>query len=178
MKKYLLVVLCLLISTTSYSQKVLGSFSLPESEKFLDVKWDWSKAVIDKKLTEKEWAIVVGENDWEQAKLEALQLITREMNEKLENSRIMVIAPGSEKKTACTLFITPISYNKKGFNVSQYILINNQTGNQVGICEIKGDGGKIGSVGNLLGDGYEESARKIGTILKKYNKVKKIGLIR
>lgn len=48
----------MLILTTSYSQKVLGSFSLPESEKFLDVKWDWSKAVIDKKLTEKELAIV------------------------------------------------------------------------------------------------------------------------
>lgn len=172
MKKILLLSLCLLFSMTSFSQKVLGSFSLPESEKFLDVKWDWSKAIIENKLTEKEWAIVIGENDWEQAKLEALQLIIREMNEKLENARIMVIAPRNEKKTACTLFITPISYNKKGFNVSQYILIDNKTGNQVGICKIKGNGGKFGTMGNLLGDGYEESARKMGKILKKFNKVK------
>ena len=68
MKKIFLLSLVMLVSMACYSQKVTGTFSLPESEKFLDLKWDWSKAVIDKKLTEQEWATVVGEKTWEEAK--------------------------------------------------------------------------------------------------------------
>ena len=173
MKKKILLSLFMLVSIACFSQKVTGTFSLPESEKFLDLKWDWSKAVIDKKLNEKEWATVVGEKTWEEAKQEALLLIAREMNEKLANSRIMIVSPENDTKTAYTLYITPLSYKKKGDNVSQYILVDNKKGEQMGMCETYGTGGKIGSVGNLLGDGYEEAARRIAGVLRKYNKVRK-----
>lgn len=173
MKKKILISLFLLVSIAGYSQKVTGTFSLPESEKFLDLKWDWSKAIIDKKLTEKEWATVVGEKTWEEAKHEALLLIAREMNGKLANSRIMIVSPENDTKTACTLYITPLEYGKKGTNVSQYRLVDNKTGEQIGMCETYGTGGKIGSIGNLLGDGYEEAARRIAGVLRKYNKVRK-----
>lgn len=173
MKKKIILSLFFLVSIAGYSQKVTGTFSLPESEKFLDLKWDWSKAIIDKKLTEKEWAAVVGEKTWEEAKHEALLLIAREMNEKLVNSRIMIVSPENDTKTAYTLYITPYFYEKKGNNTSLYILVDNKTGNKIGACEVYGTGGKIGSVGNLLGDGYEESARKIAGVLRKYNKVRK-----
>ena len=172
MKKIILFSMFMLLSMASYSQKVTGTFSLPESEKFLDLKWDWSKAVIDKKLTEQEWATVVGEKTWEEAKQEALHLIAREMNEKLVNSRIMIVSPENDTKTAYTLYITPLEYEKKGNNESRYILVDNKTGEQIGMCETYGTGGKIGSVGNLLGDGYEEAARRIAGVLRKYNKVR------
>lgn len=173
MKKKILLSLFMLVSMACYSQKVTGTFSLPESEKFLNIKWDWSKAVINKKLNEQEWATVVGEKTWEEAKYEVLLLIAREMNEKLANSRIMIVSPENDTKTACTLYITPLKYEKKGRNDTQYILVDNETGDQIGQCEDSGDGGKIGSVGNLLGDGYKKAAQRVAGVLRKYNKVKK-----
>ena len=172
MKKILFAISFLLLATAGYSQKVEGTFTLPESERFVSVAWDWSEAIIDKKFTEKDWAAVTGEKYWEEAKQEALQLITREMNEKMDNARISVISPDSETKTAFTLLICPITYSKKGNNHSFYILKDNRNGKVIGRCRIAGDGGKIGTVANLLGDGYEEAARKMGKILKKYNRIR------
>lgn len=173
MKKFFITSLLLLVTLAGNSQKVYGTFSLPTDEKFLSVKWDWSKALIDNKFNEQEWITVVGDNVWEDAKKEAMLLITREMNDKLDNSRIMVISPESDKKTAYTLYITPVKYNKKGFNDSYYILIDNNTENQIGMCKISGRGGVVGSIGNLLGDGYEEAAANMGNILRRYNKLKR-----
>lgn len=170
MKKLLFISSFLLISAVSYSQKVTGTFTLPQSEKFVSLAWDWSNTLIDKRLNEKDWASINGEDYWEKAKLEVLNLISREMNEKMEKSRISVFSPESKRETAYTLYICPIAYSKKGDNKSNYILKETKTGKEIGRCTIKGDGGSIGSVANLLGDGYEEAARKMGKILKSYNK--------
>ena len=171
-KLVLLFLLMLMQVTAGYAQKVSGTFTLPENERFISVSWDWSDAVIDKYLNEKDWASVNGEKKWETAKLEAMQLIVREMNSKMDKSRITVISPESERKTAYTLYICPIKYSKKGDNQSFYVLKNNSTGEEIGRCRLNGDGGRIGTVANLLGDGYEEAARKMGTILVKYKKIR------
>lgn len=172
MKKLFVLCSFLLVSAIGYSQKVIGTFTIPESEKFISLAWDWSAAVIDKKYSEAEWASVVGEEYWEQAKTEVLKFIAREMNSKMDRARISVLSPDSERKTAYTLYICPDKYNKKGTNNSFYILKENSTGQEIGKCMVNGDGGKIGTVANFLGDGYEEAARKIGRILMKYNMVK------
>lgn len=172
MKKLLVIVIAVMISTVCYSQKVTGTFTIPESEKFISLAWDWSEAVIDKKLSEKDWAAINGEEYWEKAKMEALILIAREMNEKMTKSRVSILSPESDRETAYRLFISPIWYTKKGNNESIYILKDISTGNEIGRCRLKGDGGSIGSVANLLGDGYEEAARKMGSMLKKFNKIK------
>lgn len=172
MKKLLLISTVLLLSVSCYSQKVAGTFSIPENEKFIAIQWDWSQAVIDNKLSEKEWATVNGEDYWEEAKAEILVMITSIMNEPLEKARVSVISPESKMNTAYTLYICPITYSKKGNNYSDYILKENSTGREIGRCQLKGVGGRIGTVSNLLGDGYEEAAHKMGTILKKYNRIK------
>lgn len=172
MKRLLFLVVTVMIFVDCYSQKVTGTFTIPESEKFISLEWDWSEAVIDKKLSENDWAAINGEEYWEKAKMEALKLIAREMNEKMTNSRVAILSPESDRTTAYKLFIRPVWYNKKGNNESFYILKETSTGNSVGRCKLYGAGGSIGSVANLLGDGYEEAARKMGSILKKYNKIK------
>lgn len=173
MKKLFLIATILCVSVSCYSQKVEGTFSIPDSEKFIAVDWDWSQTVIDKKFSEKEWAAVNGDSYWEKAKLENLVMITRVMNEPLEKARVSVVSPESSMKTAYTLYICPISYNKKGDNYSDYVLKENSTGLVIGRCQLKGAGGRIGTVSNLLGDGYEEAALKMGKILMKYNKIRK-----
>lgn len=170
MKKLFLISTILFLSVSCYSQKVAGTFSIPEDEKFIAVEWDWSQAVIDKKLNEKEWAAVNGEDYWEKAKQENLVMIIRIMNEPLEKARVSVISPDSKMQTAYTLYICPITYSNKGDNYSDYILKESRTGLEIGRCQLKGSGGRIGTVSNLLGDGYEEAAYKMGTILKKYNR--------
>ena len=172
MKKFFVISLLLLMSAVSFSQKVTGTFTLPESERFISIDWDWSDAVIDKKYNEADWVLVNGKDYWEKAKLEVLTLLAREMNSKMEKSRITVISPENNKKTAYTLYICPIKYSKKGDNVSIYRLKDNSSGMEIGSCKLSGDGGSIGSVANLLGDGYEEAARQMGKILKRYNKLK------
>lgn len=172
MKKLFFIYSFLLLSAVSFSQKVTGTFTLPEGEKFISIGWDWSDAVIDKKYNEADWIVVNGKEYWEKAKLEVLSLLVREMNSKMEKARITVISPENEKKTKYTLFICPIKYSKKGDNVSIYRLKETSSGEEIGSCKLSGDGGSFGSVANLLGDGYEEAARKMGTILKRYNRIK------
>lgn len=172
MKKLFFIYSFLLLSAVSFSQKVTGTFTLPEGEKFISIDWDWSDAVIDKKYNEADWIVVNGKEYWEKAKLEVLSLLVREMNSKMEKARITVISPENEKKTKYTLFICPIKYSKKGDNVSIYRLKETSSGEEIGSCKLSGDGGSFGSVANLLGDGYEEAARKMGTILKRYNRIK------
>ena len=97
--------------------------------------------------------MVNGKEYWEKAKLEVLSLIVREMNSKMEKSRITVISPESDRRTAYTLYICPIKYSKKGDNVSIYRLKETSSGEEIGSCKLSGDGGSFGSVANLLGDG-------------------------
>ena len=75
MKRLLFLVITVMIFVDCYSQKVTGTFTIPESEKFISLEWDWSEAVIDKKLSENDWAAINGEEYWEKAKMEALKLI-------------------------------------------------------------------------------------------------------
>lgn len=162
------------VSASVYSQsQITGSFTLPETEKYLALDWDFSETVFDRKHNEKEWAALNGEKEWEEAKSEALGLILREMSGKMEKSRITVIKAESSLPYSYILYICPVKYNKKGDNVSFYVLKENATGKEIARCKIKGDGGHHGSLANLLGDGFEEAARDMGGYLRIKNKLKK-----
>ncbi len=173
MKKFILFAM-MLMALPCYSQKLLsGSFTLPAQEKYLIVDWDFSKTIFEKKYAEKEWIAMHGQKEWEEATSEALTLILKKMNDKMERTRIIAIKKGSDLKAAYTLFISPISLDRKGNNKSLYILKMNSTGEEIGKCQLKGDGGHWGSLANLLGDGYEEAAGKMGKFIVKHNKMKK-----
>ena len=156
-----------------------GTFTLPESEKYLLLKFDFSNTVFEDKYNEADWALLNGKESWEEAKQDALGRIVELMNREMTKTRIIMVldkmgvSGNSGIKPNYTLFITPISYFKNGKNKSNYVIKNNETGEILGIIETKGSGGHFGSLGNLLGDGFEKSAPYIALKIAKYNKIKK-----
>ena len=167
-----LLFLFLILSLTGQSQTLVsGSFSLPKSEKFLTVEWDFSEAVIEQKYNEAEWKALNGEDKWTEAKDETLTLIMREMNKNLSNSRLTIVTKESGLSFSYTIYVCPQKLFKNGNNLSLYILKEISSGKEIGRCVIKGKGGKFGSLSNLLGDGYEEAARKMGKYLRSQKKL-------
>lgn len=173
MKKTLLITFMALATLNSYAQKVIdGTFALLKDEKFVTVAWDFSKTVFEKKFNEKEWADIHTPAEWEEAKKEAMEKILEEANGKLENATVYLVdATTYKEKTNYTIIITPKTLDKKGNNLSNYVLRKNANSEEVAVIEIKGDGGHFGSLSNLLGDGYEEAARKLGKHIRNCLKV-------
>lgn len=171
--KNLLLFVFMLVSLPSYSQKTIsGSFELPKGEKYLAVEWDCSKTLFEKKHSEKEWEALIGKEEWTQAKSEALSDMLVEMNNKMRKCRITVVKSGNELKCNYTMYIAPIKLNRKGDNTSFYILRRNSDGAEVGRVKLGGDGGSMGSLANLIWDGYEEASRKMGRYLTNKNPMK------
>jgi hypothetical protein len=53
------------------------------------------------------------------------------------------------------------------------MLINTATGEALGYVATSGSGAHFGSLGNMLGEGYEDSAPAIAKLIEKQNKIKK-----
>ena len=160
------------ITCVNAQKLITGTFALPSSERYLAVAWDFSEAVIEKKYSEKEWENINGREAWANAKAEALGYIINEINGKMKKSRLICISTDSDIKPTYTLYIHPLTLNRKGDNKSLYILKETASGREVGRAKRSGDGGHFGSLANLLFDGYEEAARDIGGFLAKKNKLK------
>ena len=170
--KRLLALAFMGFSLSSYAQKVLsGSFELPADEKYLTLDWDCSHTIFEKKYTEKEWHAIKGD-DWPNAKKQVIEGIVRDMNKKMRKSRIIAVLPGSELQGAYTLYICPKKLDSKGNNKSVYILRDAQ-GTEIGKAEFSGNGGQWGTYANLMGDGYKNAGSKLGSLIIKYNNIKK-----
>ena len=155
---------------------VYGTFTLPETEKYLTLKFDCSKTLFEKKYNEADWALLNGADEWEKAKAEALERIVEMMNEKMTNTRIIMVLESMGNANFVsnyTMYITPISLDKKGRNKSAFVIKNNETGELLGYNMVDGRGGHFGSLGNLLGDGYEDCAPRVAKVIAKHNKNKK-----
>ena len=159
--------------------KVKGSLTLPESEKYLLLKFDFSETLFEKKYNETDWALLNGKEEWETAKQEALEHIVSWMNEKMEKTRIIIIlekmlsSDSSSLKPNYTLFITPKTYSKNGKNKSLFVLKENKTGEILGTVATFEAGAHFGSLGNLLGEGYDSSSQVVAKKIASANKIKK-----
>lgn len=171
-----------LVASAQYSKfydntgEVKGSFSLPDTVKYLVLKFDFSETVFDKKYNEEDWALLNGKENWEAAKKEALERIVKMMNEKMTKTRIIMVleemaTPDNPKiQSNYTFYIVPLSYSKLGRNRSVFVLKNNVTNDFVGCVSDYGSGANFGSLGNLLGDAYEDSAPRVAKKIASYNK--------
>ena len=176
MKKVLLLFVFLIeVSAFCFSQLVKGDFTIPLSDKYIVLKFDCSNTVFEKKYNETDWGLIVGADEWTKAKKEALARIVGMMNEKMKKTRIIMVVenPSSTISTIesnYTLYIMPLTLNRKGKNKSNFMLKENLTGKVLGYTTVSGGGGHFGSLGNLLGDGYEDSAPDVAKLIAKYNK--------
>ena len=167
MGKIVLVMLLSLMTTSSSAQKVIsGSFSALSSEKAVSVKWDFGSTVFEKKYNEREWESINGEAEWNKAKNEAMSLILKCINEELKKAHVYVVGENLSNECKYTILVSPINLDRKSNNKSNYYLVD-KNNTEIACVQIKGDGGHWGSLGNLLGDGYEEAAKKLGKLIKK-----------
>lgn len=165
-RKYLSLLLAL-FSVNCFAQKVVsGSFSALSSEKAVSVRWDFGSTVFEKKFNEREWESLNGETEWRKAKNEAMAVILKCINEELKKNHVYVVGENLSNECKYTIIVSPISLDRKGNNNSNYYLVDNNNV-EVACVQIKGDGGHWGSLGNLMGDGYEEAAKKLGKLIKK-----------
>ena len=171
MKKLLVLALCFM-SLSSYAQKAKsGSFELPANEKYITFDWDCSETLFEKKFNETEWCAFKGD-DWDKAKTLVIEMLVKDINESMNGSRVVAVLPNSELKASYIIFICPQKLDSKGNNITTYIL-KDPKGKELGRTEFLGAGGRWGSFTNLIGDGYEDSGKKLGKLMKKYNKTKK-----
>ncbi len=168
MKKFIFLVLSFLAVNTMNAQKLIsGDFSVLKSEKFLKVAWDYSETIIEKQYSESEWEKIRDPGEWENAKEEAMDVVLENMNDALEKTTLRVVGLDRDFEVKYVLYIKPIELDKKGNNRSDFILIEKETDKEVARLNIKGDGGHWGTLSNLLGDGFEESARSVGKYIRK-----------
>lgn len=176
MKKFLILIFFLIETSVScFSQSVKGNFTIPLTDKYIVLKFDCSETVFEKKYNETDWGLIVGVEEWTKAKREALARIVGMMNDKMKKTRIIMVVEDpsstiSTLKSNYTLYIAPSALNRKGKNKSNFILKENATGKVLGYTSVSGGGGHYGSLGNLLGDGYEDSAPDVAKLIAKYNK--------
>jgi hypothetical protein len=182
MKKLLLLIIICLLPLAMIAQnpvKVKGSLTLPETEKYLVLKFDFSETVFEKKYNEADWAMLNGQEEWEKAKEEALTAIVNWMNEEMTKTRIIMVhekmtnTANPAFKSNFTLYIAPQTYAKNGKNKSMYILKNNETGEVLGSVSTYDGGGVFGSLGNLLSEAFDSNAPLVAKKIAKDNKLKK-----
>lgn len=182
-KLFVIIFVCLsplVMSAQSLNSiKPGGSWSLPDQEKYLLLKFDFSETVFEKKYNETDWAILKGKEAWEEAKQEALDRIVNMMNAAMTKTRVIIVQEkmlSSESPSVIpnyTLYIAPQTYYSKGKNKSLFVLKNNKSGEIIGSVKTEGIGGHFGSLGNLLGDAFEHSGPQVAKLIAKNNKLKK-----
>ena len=167
----LLIFFFLILAQSVAAQKIDGSFKLPEEVKYIRLDWDCSKTVFEGRMTEQEWIGTKGQ-EWVEAKREVLQKVLDITNEKLTKTRFIVLLPESELKSSYTIFICPLTLDKYGKNTTE-IILKNEEGVSMGSVQYNDCGGRVGTLANLLGGGFEDAATSIASVLKKHNYPKK-----
>lgn len=167
MKQLLLSVLfAAAFSVNIHAQKeISGSFGCLSTERAVCIRWDFSNTLFENKFSEQEWEETKGKAAWNNAKNEAMDVIIENVNDMLKKEQVFVVK--NSDKAHYIITIAPLSLDSKGNNNSEYILTDIKNGSEEGRILIKGDGGHWGDLSNLLGDGYEEAARKLGKYIKK-----------
>ena len=154
-----------LVANINAQTVISGSFDCLTTEKAVCIKWDFSNTLFEKKYSEQEWAELKGAEEWDKAKKEAMDVIIENVNDMLKKEQVYVVKNSDRANYVITIF--PKTLDRKGNNKSEYVLTNIKDGSEEGRILIKGDGGHWGDLGNLLGDGYEEAARKLGKYIRK-----------
>lgn len=140
---------------------VVASGSLNEVSEVnrISVKFAWEGATIAGMSDE---AYTLTDKAWEEGKAEAERRFIVELNSSLRRAAIEA-APFKDAKY--TLLFSVMEVSKTG-DVLGIASILDAKGKEVAVIEnIIGKGGKVGSLSNLAGDGFENAARKLGRCL-------------
>lgn len=172
MRKFLSCLAALMVALTINAQKISeGKIPSLKGETKINLKIDYSEMKIENK-TIADWleyrqatqpkydAKSELEND---LKPVVQEKIAKTLNDKLSKKGAFVTVNGTAKYT---LLIKPISVSKKGDNTNECSILD-ESGNSLVKFQVSNSGGHWGSMSNLWGDGYEESAKDIASFVVK-----------
>lgn len=158
--------LAISLCVSAQKEKISSSFEILKDESVVDIMFSFKETVFEKKFNEEQWIEIHGEDEWNKAKEEAMQIIVSNVNEKLRKQALFVKKHNPQKNCHYTIIVAPIKLDRNGNNVSYYYLRDNTSNTIIARKKINGDGGRFGDLANLLGDGYEEAARSLGRSIK------------
>ena len=159
MKKLLVLLLAampLVLAAQNVPVIASGSLDAVSEVNRLGVRFAWEGATIAGMSDE---AYSLTDKGWADGKAEAERRFIVELNSSLRRAAIEA-APFTDTKY--TLLFSVLEVSKTG-DVLGIASILDQKGHEVAVIEnIAGRGGKVGSLSNLAGDGFENAAKKLG----------------
>lgn len=172
MRKILFFLVAIMVTLTIGAQKVLeGSKPSLKGVNKISLKIDFSETKIDNKSIA----------DWleyrqaSQPKYDAKKELENELKPVVQEKVIKSLNNKLSKKGAFvtlnsnakyTLLVKPVSVSMKGDNTNDCYIVD-EFGNILVKFHISGSGGHWGTMSNLWGDGYEDSAKSIASFVVK-----------
>ena len=175
MKKIALILMAIMVTLTTDAQKILdGSIPSLKGEGKINLKIDFSETKIDNKSIADWLEYRQATQPKYDAKKElenelkpvVQEKVIKSLNNKLSKKGAFVTLNGNAKYT---LLVKPVSVSMKGDNNNDCYILD-EFGNILVKFHVSGSGGHWGTMSNLWGDGYEDSAKSIASFVMKYFK--------
>lgn len=172
MRKILLFLIVIMVTLTVGAQKILeGTKPSLKGVNKISLKIDFSETKIDNK-TVADWLEYRqasqpkynAKNELEnELKPVVQEKVIKSLNDKLSKKGAFVTLNSNAKYT---LLVKPVSVSMKGDNTNDCYILD-EFGNILVKFHISGSGGHWGTMSNLWGDGYEDSAKSIASFVVK-----------
>lgn len=176
MRKILLFLIVIMVTLTVGAQKILeGTKPSLKGVNKIRLKIDFSETKIDNK-TVADWLEYRqasqpkynAKNELEnELKPVVQEKVIKSLNNKLSKKGAFVTLNSNAKYT---LLVKPVSVSMKGDNTNDCYILD-EFGNILVKFHISGSGGHWGTMSNLWGDGYEDSAKSIASFVVKCKKL-------
>lgn len=169
MKKLLVSAILLVIASVVKAQTISeGNINfLDFQESLIEVKFDFSNTVFEDGHNYEWWiSEVTSKEEWENKSMPYLsKKLLENINDKA-NDKNMYFTTSTDKANY-TMIVAPISLNRKGNNQSKITFYEKDSNEAKVVFDITAKGGKIGSLTNLMGDGFGSVGSQLGKYLKK-----------
>jgi len=150
---------------------VVGSFDDLKSVRKLHFQEDWTQVEINgmtvdewldyRQATQPEWD---ADHEWEYELKPRAKETLMTANEAFERTGILLTTSATASHT---LVFRPLSVDRKGNQVDECVVRDNQTGRDVVTFYVVGKGGTFGSMSNLWGDGFRSAGKRLARMLKR-----------
>lgn len=172
MKKTLLLLICVLLSTFSSFAGDKLTFSFLKGETAMSYVVDWSNLTING-LQKSDWIErrnaeqpdYDAEREYEAELLPQINDFVAKANYEMEKVNLFISAKAGHKYT---LYLYPQNITSKGDNTIECVIKETATGNTMVEFIVNGKGGTFGSMSNLWGDGMKSAGKKFGKLICKH----------
>lgn len=178
MKRLLLFASLLMTMMSASAQKLIdGSLDRLVDARYVLVTWDFSETKFENSFMDEETWIYKSNSslkEWDQdTKPEVLEAFISKANRELSQSPITLTDEDMSHTTRFVMVIAPQRLHRNGNNQTLYLFRDMERNGEIfAVVKLSTMGGRIGTLTNLLSDGYKEAGELMGSYLrKKLNKI-------